>query len=319
MEGAQSIDECRGVLQRHARSFRWAAAFLPADRRDDAAVVYAMCRLIDDLADEAPSVDIATRELDGLEAELRGERSPRPVVRLFDEVVARRHIERDAVFELIRGVRDDLGRVRLRDDRELLRYSYRVAGTVGVMMCGVLGVRDPDALPHAIDLGVAMQLTNISRDVAEDLGRDRVYLPADRLRDVDVAQFALVADTGVLPAAAPVVGDLLALAERYYASGVRGLGYIPARPRLAIAVAALVYRGIGGVLARRNHDPSLGRAFVGVAGKLARTVLAFGVWAVSFVRPRPTHRAELHAELDGLPGARPPRALPPADAPALAA
>ena len=164
-----------------------------------------------------------------------------------------------------------------------------------------------------------MQLTNISRDVAEDLGRDRVYLPADRLRRVDVAQQVLVDDPACLPAVSPVVADLLALAEQYYRSGVRGLRYIPARPRLAIAVAALVYRGIGGVLARRGYDPSLGRAFVGVAGKLARTGLAVGVWALSFVRPRPEHHAQLHAELDGLPGARPPRALVPADVPALAA
>lgn len=318
-DGARSVDACREVLRQHAKSFRWAAAFLPADRRDDAAVVYALCRLIDDLADEAPSHAIARRDLDALEAELRGERPPRPVVALFDDVVERRQIERAAVFELMRGVRDDLERVRLRDDRALLRYSYRVAGTVGVMMCGVLGVRDPDALPHAIDLGVAMQLTNISRDVAEDLERDRVYVPASRLLPMDVEQDVLVADRGCVTATAPVVADLLALAEQYYASGVRGLRYIPARPRLAIAVAALVYRGIGGAIARQSYDPARGRAYVGVGGKLMRTVLAFGIWALSFVRPPGRHPAELHAELDGLPGARPPRALPPPDGAALVA
>ncbi|MFO0631047.1 MAG: squalene/phytoene synthase family protein [Polyangiales bacterium] len=198
-------------------------------------------------------------------------------------------------------MRSDLDAVRVGDDAELLRYCYRVAGTVGIMMCGVVGVRDPAALPHAVDLGVGMQLTNIARDVAEDAGLGQVYLPRTRLAAHGVDAGDVLAGTASREAVSAVVRELLAMAERYYASADLGMRYIPARARLAIYAAARLYRGIGRKLLRRGADALAGRTILGAwerASQLAVAAVAFVVGA-----PRATHDATLHASLQGLPGA----------------
>ena len=118
---ADIIVHSRDVLSRHARSFRWASKFLPPENRDDAAIVYAFCRLVDDLADEAADEARANIELDLVEGELRGERAARPLVEAFLEVAARRAMDVRSAHELIAGVRSDLGVVRLDTDADLLR------------------------------------------------------------------------------------------------------------------------------------------------------------------------------------------------------
>ena len=178
MSDGALVSQSRDVLSHHARSFRWGAFFLPEGAHDDAAVTYAFCRLVDDVVDEAPSEQAASEGVQALEAELRGDALPSALVRGFSQVMLRDGGSLDAAFELIKGVRSDLDEQIVQDESELLTYAYRVAGTVGLMMCQVLRVEDPRAIPHAIDLGIGMQLTNIARDVKEDAGRGRVYIPA---------------------------------------------------------------------------------------------------------------------------------------------
>ena len=300
----------RQVLATHARSFRWASKFLPADRRDDAAVVYALCRLIDDTADEATDRDHAAAHLDVLRRELRGGLDARPLVGAFLEVAASRDLDVRFALELIAGVESDLGEVLLMTDADLLRYGYRVAGTVGLMMCAVLGVTERDAHAHAIDLGVAMQLTNICRDVLEDAERGRVYLPAERLLAAGISQPALVddpTDPSLRPGVATVVRDILDLADAYYASADLGMRFIPTRSRLAIVVASRLYRAIGHKLHRRGGDALAGRTWIGAPRKL----LLVGASLGSFLSPTllglgaaPRHDGQLHAPLAGLPGVR---------------
>jgi phytoene synthase len=175
-----------------------------------------------------------------------------------------------------------------------------VAGTVGLMMCGVLGVRDPKALPFAIDLGVAMQLTNISRDVAQDADMGRVYIPATRLRALGIES----SPSGLQ--AAPqrtgrAVHDLLAMADRYYRSAHAGIAYIPWRACLAIRVASSVYRAIGVRLIRLGCDPMSGRTVVPFTEKLWWAATA--VWQnLRRSNAVPRHRGGLHRSLQGLPG-----------------
>lgn len=301
------VTESRRVLADKSRSFHWASKFLPERKRNDAAVVYAFCRRTDDLADEADSPARAERELASLAEQLRGEAPPRPVVAGFLDVAERRDLDPDWALELVRGVRSDLGGVRMKTDRELIRYCYRVAGTVGLMMSPVVGVDDSRARPHAIDLGVAMQLTNICRDVREDAAGGRTYLPEQRLQRAGTSCEALLQGEADPDAVREVVGDLLDLADDYYESGRAGLRYIPRRSRLAIMVAGRVYRAIGVKLRSRGCNPLDGRTVVGMLGKIRRIGAAFAAFLNPFGPSGPVpHDRRLHWALPDMPGTNPP-------------
>jgi 15-cis-phytoene synthase len=293
------------TLQHKARTFHFASHLLPRAARDDAALVYAVCRLVDDTADEATDPLAARAALDRLVAELHGRTPARPLIAAFRSAAARLSLPLRAAEELIQGVRTDLGPVRIADDGELLRYSYRVASTVGLMMCSVIGVTRPQAHPFAVDLGLAMQLTNIARDVAEDAERDRVYLPATRLRRAGVEPQEVVDGTADPRAVAGVVREVLDLADRYYRSADGGMRDIPWRARQAILVASRVYRAIGMRLRRRGCDALGGRAVVPLAGKVAwgsRALIAGFHPRITGLGPRPQHEAALHLALRDLPG-----------------
>lgn len=297
--------ECRAVLAEGSKSFDFASRFLPGDRRDDAAVVYTFCRTVDDIADEGTSPSRARLELTTLRAELAGEAIPRPLAALLLSVAERRGFSAEPALHLIDGVLSDLETVRIADDESLRRYCYRVAGTVGLLMCGVLGVRAQCAAPFAIDLGIAMQLTNICRDVREDAERGRVYLPLTRLADQGLDAKALLEGHPDREGLRLVVADLLEMADGYYASAEDGMRFIPWRARFAIVVASRVYRSIGVKLRRSGSDPWTGRTVVSPLGKLGVASGAllrgfhpklFGLW------PAPRHPPALHRGLAGLPG-----------------
>jgi phytoene synthase len=302
----------RAVLSRHARSFRFAGLFLPGDRLDTAAVVYAFCRAVDDAVDEASSLPQAQAEAHALRDELMHRAPARPAVAAFLAIAEREGIDVRYAHELVSGVASDAqARVDVADDDELLRYCYRVAGTVGGMMCGVLGVRDPRAVAHAIDLGVGMQLTNICRDVLEDAHRNRAYLPATRRSDAGLVPETFIDDVVARRASAAqtaqVVRALLALADRYYASAEAGMRFIPARSRLAILVASRVYRAIGTKLLRRGADSLQGRVSTTLLEKLGCALAALA----AFLSPRrDAHDPRLHEPLRGLPGCAPPPSSP---------
>jgi len=190
-----------------------------------------------------------------------------PVLRGFRDVLQRNRIPRRYADDLLDGMAMDIGPVRYARVEDLQVYCYRVAGTVGIMMAHVMGVRDGAALFHATDLGIAMQLTNICRDVAEDERRDRVYLPAELL-----AGDALPSETAARTKEA--VATLLDLADRYYRSGDRGLAALPATCATAVRAARLIYAEIGAVIARRGFDVLRGRAVVSPWRKLALTLRA---------------------------------------------
>ncbi len=272
----EALAASHAVMARHARSFRLAACFLAPAARDDAAILYAFCRAVDDAADDAPDRETAIRSLALLERGLRGQ-EPGIAAHVRD-LGARRAMPLAAAFELIEGARSDLGTVRMVDDAALLHYAYLVAGTVGSMMCSILGARAARARDRAIDLGIAMQLTNICRDVKEDAAMGRVYLPTTRLARAGTSAEAVLAGTAPSPAIARVVGDLLELADGYYASADVGVRDLPARSRLAVLVASRVYRAIGVRLRARGCDPMRGRVIVPPWGKLAWTCSALLAW-----------------------------------------
>ena len=287
----------RAVLAAHARSFHLASVFLTPQQRDDAAVVYSFCRLIDDLIDEAKDPAEGCRHVEEIRGMLDRTENPSALVAEFLSVADRCSIPLDAARDLIDGVISDSGAVEFQDDDDLVRYGYAVAGTVGLMMCGVIGVTEEWALSHAIDLGIAMQITNICRDVMEDAQRGRVYVPAERLFLAGLEPDDLKRGSFDPARLAPVIADLLNLADEYYQSGDQGMRAIPFRPRVAIFAASRVYRAIGSQLRLQDYDVTAGRAVVPVGRKLAWVGAAIGEAAVAGLRPRRTHNAALQAPL----------------------
>lgn len=308
------VAECRAIMTRHARSFDRAASFLPPGTRDRVAVLYAFCRIVDDAVDEAPDRASAFAAIEALRHELAWAtteiRPPgavvRPVVAAFARLVSGSSAAVRAAHALCEGVASDVDPMIVADDRELLRYCYRVAGAVGVLMAPTLGVCDVRALPFAIDLGIAMQLTNICRDVAEDAGRGRVYLPAARLRLAGSSPEALLRGDADPRAVASVVCDLLALADRYYASADLGMRYIPFVGRQAILVARFLYWGIGDLLGRSGGNAMRGRTIVPPGDKamlIGRALARNVTGADRDDGVHPDHDPELHRHIRDFPGA----------------
>lgn len=253
------LDEAQDQLRRHGRSFYWAGHFLPRHCRHQAARLYSLCRQIDDLADDATTPQeqaLARDQLQFLQQAIATDTpSHSPLAAQALELCRHRPLSRQALDDLLATVLDDLQPVQISHWPDLLRYCYGVAGTVGVMMSELLEVRQQmQALPHAIDLGIAMQLTNMARDVLEDAQMGRVYLPANGAAGRLSAEALCNADPGQRRRAWLGIRELLERADHYYRSGWQGLAYIPPRPRLAIAIAARVYRDIGRLLLNRGPE-----------------------------------------------------------------
>ncbi len=276
----------RDSIRRHSKSFSLASRLLPAEARDRAVAVYAWCRRADDAIDLAGSEEQGTA-LAALHSELEdiysGESMSDPVLGLFQRTVEERGIPRLYAQDLLAGLEMDVVGRRYDTLPSLLEYCYCVAGSVGLMMCHVMGVRDESVTRNAAHLGMAMQLTNICRDVEEDWNRGRLYIPDSILARFGAPGLA-AALGGPLPerARAPVgqaTSRLLEEAERYYASGDEGLAALTWRCALAIRTARHVYSSIGTRIRRAGCDPLAGRAFVSLKGKLALTAYCLAVSA----------------------------------------
>lgn len=258
----------REVIRRQSKSFALAARLLPAEARQRAEAMYAWCRAADDHIDDAPDPIAAGHALLALRAQVAAVYAGRPVTTpaavALRRAVAACGIPREYPLELLAGFEMDVRGTRYNTAAELLLYCHRVAGVVGWMMCHALGVTDDAGLAHAGHLGIAMQLTNIARDVADDWSRGRLYLPSEWLPLVPPPGEAL-SDA----VAAPAVRRCLDLADCYYRSGEEGMRFLSPRCRLAIRTAAGVYRTIGVQVAARGYAPSAGRAVVSSQRKLA--------------------------------------------------
>ncbi len=294
-----AVLEGREMLRRKARTFHLATRLLPQTIRDDIAILYAWCRIADDLGDEASDAVAGATALDQFTEELQGRAAPRPVVAAL-RLVARRHdLALIHAGELLDGVRSDLGEVRIADDIALRRYCYAVASTVGLMLSRILGVPAGPADAFAVDLGLAMQVTNIVRDVQEDAVRGRVYLPATRLAAHGLTPQQVLDGSADPEAVRQVSEELLAMADQYYASAAAGLCYIPWRARFGIAVAHRVYAAIGWRIRRLRHNPLDGRMIVPPAEKVARVAQALVTTLASLVTPgtHVAHNDDLHRGL----------------------
>ncbi|HVT08087.1 MAG TPA: phytoene/squalene synthase family protein [Polyangia bacterium] len=267
------------ALAAGSKSFALAGKLLPRRTRDDAAVLYAWCRRCDDAIDLAPPAErpAALRRMrEELDTVYAGAPIADPTLAAFAGVVRRCEIPRSYPSGLLDGFQMDVDGVRYATVAELLGYAYRVAGTVGVMMAYVMGASGTEPLRRAAHLGMAMQLTNICRDVDEDWRNGRVYLPDELVG----GPLAPGAETPLDPTvAAGAMARLLARARAFYESGEGGLEALRFRCAGAIRAAGLIYADIGRLIAARGHDIRRGRAVVSRGRKLWLVARAFVVEA----------------------------------------
>lgn len=253
-------------MGRHSRSFTAASRWLPADVRPDVELLYSFCRRVDDAID-ATVGDTAQVVLDQkrlLETTYSGHPPADPLWEAFGELCRRRHIPILYPLELLAGMEMDTSAMVYRGMESLYTYAFRVAGVVGLMMCHVTGITDDDALIEAALLGIAMQLTNICRDIREDWGRGRLYVPEDVLRAAGVSELHRQLG-GALPTHAhqplqTATRMLLSQADLLYTQAMRGVSALDIQVGMAVRVAAVLYRAIGHNLRASGAHPLLPRA-----------------------------------------------------------
>jgi phytoene synthase len=261
-----TMSDSLAPMKKYGKTFYLASRFLTSQHAQSAATLYAICRQIDDIADLTENPVLARARLEQLYQAIEKEDHLDPLANDFFSITP--SVQRVPLLALISGVLSDLDPVRIETDEQLNLYAYRVAGTVGLMMCDVLEVTEPTARQHATDLGMAMQMTNIARDIVEDAQANRRYLPSQHLGPLTPDQI-LVPSTAQRTRIQEAVHALLVKAESLYESGLRGLPYLPFRARISVLIATRVYREIGIELLKNNCHVWGGRIVISNTRKIA--------------------------------------------------
>ena len=248
--------ENNNYLSIYAKSFNWAGFFLPKKTYSKCSDLYNFCRTLDNIADDEGKTDTKLRRFLNFKNNFINQEFENPIIKNMWSLINQYNISIKIVNDLFDGVESDIqSKVELKSKKELLIYSYRVAGTVGLMMAKILDVTNSNSLKSAIDLGIAMQLTNISRDVIEDSRNKRFYITHD---------FEIIKQT-------------LATADSFYDSSFSSIKDIPLNFRFSILVARRVYRQIGRNIMKKqtiqNYNQS-GKIFVSNIGKILQTILS---------------------------------------------
>lgn len=286
--GVSDLTACREMLQHGSHSFYAASLLLPWEVREPACALYAFCRLADDLIDDSGgdrhAMATLTRRLELLYA---GRPFDHPADRALSEVVRLYAIPKTMLEALLEGFEWDVQGRRYETHSELFAYAARVAATVGAMMSMLMGGRRPDVLARACDLGVAMQLTNIARDVGDDARAGRIYLPLDWLRDAGIDPDGFLASPRFTPALGTVVQRLLSAADDLYLRARSGIAQLPVACRPGIYAAMRIYREIGLELRRNGLDSVATRTVV----SRGRKSFLLGHAMLSTIRPKPADDA----------------------------
>ena len=268
-------------LSIYAKSFNWAGFFLPKKTYLECSSLYDFCRTIDNIADENAKLNIKIDNLKNFKNNFTNKSYKNPIIKNMWDLINNFNISQKIINDLFDGIEADLKeKVQLNSKKDLLIYSYRVAGTVGLMMAKILNVKNHNALKSAIDLGIAMQLTNISRDVVEDSRNNRSYIDAnfDSIRDA------------------------LKLADLFYESSFVSIKKIPINFRFSILVARRVYRKIGhNILKKKNFEnyKNAGKIYVTGIGKINQTILSiYDLIKLSLIKPSEHLRVKEHLTIN---------------------
>ena len=255
-------------IKSEGKSFYWASFFLPKKNRIAASRLYSICRYLDDVADNT-KLDTSS-QIKNIFNQIKENESSE--INIFFK---KNNINLGILKDLIDGLISDQQNVRVADEKELIDYSYKVAGTVGLMMLPIINTKDTEARKHAIDLGIAMQLTNIARDVYEDAKMNRLYLPKEWLGQVSISDLIdNKLDDQKKRLIELSIKNLIELSDKFYANGFSGMKFIPLRTRLAIFFAAKIYKGIGEKIKSGGYVYKLERIYLNKLEKLWITIIS---------------------------------------------
>ena len=263
------FDHCRQVIKKGSKSFHFASLMLPGEVRQAAFATYAFCRLADDEVDlgdnPIAALEAVSKRLDRIYLQTPDDH---PIDRAFANVVKTYALPRALPDALLEGMKWDTENRRYQTLGELQDYAARVAGTVGAMMTVLMRVRTPLAIARACDLGIAMQLTNIARDVGEDARANRLYLPVEWMIEAGIDPDAFLANPDNGEAIRSLVKRLLDTADPIYERGLSGVSLLPKSCQTAIIAAGKIYREIGQEIRRNNYDSISQRAVVSKRKKI---------------------------------------------------
>ena len=254
-------------LKREGKSFYWASFFLSKSSKKNAGILYSICRYFDDVADKN-NVD-KTHFLNSSIEEIKNNKNNN--VNIF---LKKNKINNLILIDLIEGLIFDQRKPRIQNTEELIKYSYHVAGTVGLMMSKIIGVTNKNAEQCAVDLGIGMQLTNIARDVYEDSKMKRIYLPATWIPGISLDNLNKIDELSSerIDEISKAIHQLISLSDKFYKNGFTGLKYIPLPNRLGIFIAANVYRGIGIKIISRKKKYNEERVYLNKFEKIVITI-----------------------------------------------
>ena len=272
--------EKKSFLSIYAKSFNWAGFFLPKETYLKCSNLYDFCRTLDNIADDEGAIDVKSRRFLNFKNNFVNKEFQNPIIKNMWVLMDEYNISTKIVEDLFDGVESDIqSEVKLNSKKELLIYSYRVAGTVGLMMAKILNVTSSNSLKSAVDLGIAMQLTNISRDVMEDRKKNREYIKHDLSN----------------------IKNTITTADLFYNSCFNSIREIPIRCRFAILVARRVYREIGYKILKKGDIEEYnrsGKIYVTKTGKIVQTILSiFDFFRLLFIHSDNYYRNEEHDEV----------------------
>jgi 15-cis-phytoene synthase len=292
-----SLKESISLIKLNGKSFYWASLFLTKRTTEEAVILYSFCRLLDDLADQKGDKLL---ELQNYQSSISS--LPIKVAGYTLMSFLKKHkVNQLVIKDLIDGFIFDQGLVRIVNKKQLIIYCYQVAGTVGLMMSSILKPSSTYANKFAIDLGIAMQLTNIARDVKEDaLDHNRQYLPSEIFDGVNFETLHSICigknnEKENLKIKNAII-EILKISDEYYKSGMNGLRYLPIRSHLSLGIAALVYRQIGVKIIKNNILWHKDRVYLSSLEKFFTSIKIIPHLFKRFLQ-NPIHNDGLHEDL----------------------
>ena len=288
------------LMRKHGKTFYWASFFLDNVKMQAIYSIYSFCRKIDDMVDEAKNLKIAKKKLLIFMDAWSKERS-HPVISVLNNIPKENWPNQNLVKMFLNGQMSDIKFTSFKSEKALIIYCYQVAGTVGLMVCDIFGVKDKKMRYFAIDLGIAMQLVNISRDIYEDSLRNRIYLPENligKYSSKEIANPKKEATIKIDLARKKIIN----LANIYFYSASQAIDYLPRGAGLAVKLASALYQQIGNQLIRTQYQYKEKRCYVNTFSKVLITLKIITKFFVTFKVKLNPHNKNLHKYITNLPG-----------------